>query len=100
MFIPTYKATLFWKYNWMSESSTDLDNLENITLRDEAMQDVNTVLVRSIAIMIVLWVDVPFRNGTFDIGFHALYELFSDHIDYDSGIMLMIVFNRINWICQ
>ena len=44
--------------------------------------------------------DVPFINGKYTHGEDAFYRLYSSHIQYDEGMILILFFIRIYWIIQ
>ena len=44
--------------------------------------------------------DAPFTNGMYTHGKYAFYRLYSNHIQYDEGMILIIFFIRIYWIIQ
>ena len=46
------------------------------------------------------YLDVPFINGKYTHGKNAFYRLYSNHIQYDDGIILILFFIRLYWFSQ
>ena len=79
----------------------DLPNLETFTTGYDSFYETKMVEVNSISSPVYcysFYIDVPFDNGKYNHGKYAFYRSYSNHFQYDDGMVLTLFFIRIYWI--
>ena len=67
----------------------DLPNLETFTTGKDSFYKTRMFVINRITTQIYNYSDVPFINGEYIHGEKTFYTLFSNHIQYDEGIVLI-----------
>ena len=74
---------------------TDLPNLSTFQTGESSFYETTSINIESMFMSINNYSDVPFINGKYTHGKNAFYRLYSNHIQYDEGMILILFFIRI-----